>query len=149
MANLNPEADVASALAGAVTYLDPPTGSTTLVLGTNLFMGPTREGLGDTLCVFVHCIGGAQPEPFLDGGTQSTFRALVNIVVRGNQEAYATGQALARGCLRNIHLATIPSRAYASIRAQVSEPQYDSWNETGSHVWRIAVELLWVETVAA
>lgn len=142
---LDPETDVATALATVLQLPAPPIGQVTLTSGVNLFRGPLRDA--DDLpaqCVFVHCPDGAQPVPFLDGGVQSTFTAYCHVIVRSHLEAYAEGQALARACLRRVHLLA----PYTTCEAMVSEPVYDQWRQTGSHVWRIPLSLSWVEDVA-
>lgn len=149
---LDPEADVAAWLEGTVDFPNPPDGSLALDLGTNMFRGPPRESVNGTpyptLCVFVQCVGGGVPQPYLDGADKSLFKANIQVIVRGNIEAYASGLALARGCLRLIHLAAIGSGAYVRCVAMVSEPQYDTWVELGGHQWRIPVEVWWIEAVA-
>lgn len=143
---LDPETDVLAALNTTLILPAPPTGSVMLTTGTNLFQGPLRDAASEVpeVCVFVHCPDGAEPVPFLDGGTQSTFTAYVHVIVRGGLEKYADGQAIARACLRHVHLLS----PYTTCEAMVSEPIYDQWRQTGSHVWRIPLQLTWVEDVA-
>lgn len=145
---LDPEIDVMTALTAAMQLPAPPIGALQLTSTVDLFKGPLRDDIGGTIppqCVFVHCPDGAEPEPFLDGGVKSTFRAFVNVIVRSNVEKYGDGQAIARACLRILHLTPL---GYTSCVAQVSEPIYDQWRATGSHVWRIPFLLTWVEDVA-
>lgn len=151
MANLDPEADVLARLAGTRNYLSTTGGTFVLTSGANLFRGPLRDDLGDaaitTQCVFVESTGGAAPQPYLDGADKSLFRASIVVTVRSNLEQYDAGQAVARACLRRLHLASLAS-GYTSCRANASEPMYDSWQENGCHVWRIPLEVAWKETVA-
>ena len=151
MANLDPEADVLARLAGTRNYLSTTGGTFVLTSGANLFRGPMRDDLGDaaiaTQCVFVETSGGIAPQPYLDGADKSLFRASVTVSVRSLLEEYSAGQAIARACLRRLHLTTLAS-AYTSCKATVSEPMYDSWQENGCHVWRIPLEVTWKETAA-
>lgn len=137
--NLHPERDVRLALEGQTIN------ATALATGTNLFQGPVRHGVGPALCFFVQCPMGTPPSQYLDGGIVATFRATVDVWVRGTIEAYGVGRLTARAALRFLHLRDVPG--YVSCRALTTEPQHEQWLEEGAHLWRVPVELTWVEDI--
>lgn len=137
--NLHPERDVRLALEGQTIDDSTPT------TGVDLFQGPVRHGVGPALCFFVQCPMGAPPSQYLDGGIVATFRATVDVWVRGTIEAYGPGRLTARAALRFLHLRDVPG--YVSCRALTTEPQHEQWLEEGAHLWRVPVELTWTEAV--
>lgn len=140
-----PDADLAALL---VASPQPISGSTTLVLGTNLFLGPVRPLTTDgipALAVFVLGEGGPAPMPYLNNaGDYREDR--VTITVRGEPDDLAGPQALARAIRRRLHRAR-PS-GYIVILVQEGEPLYQGQDEQALHHWEHSFIAAWKDTGA-
>lgn len=111
-----------------------------LAVGTNLFEGPERPALGDTVCacVFVMQTGGSGPEDELGSGW-SLCRHNVQIRVRGAHQSYAAGRDLARAVLKAAHQATVVG--FLGTFALQSDPMYLGEDEQGHHHWSFHVRM--------
>ncbi len=150
MANPDPSADVAAALvtSGTVSLLDPPSGTVAVGIPPtspgNVLVGREREKdpFVSNQIINVVSTGGPAPEPIMNGGG-SIYRARVQVMVRSQVDHYDEGRALARACLRKLHLATISG--YTDVMAQETEPNYLGPDERQVERWSFNLLLRWVE----
>lgn len=138
----HPASAVLGLLSGVVTLPSPASGTVTLTAGVggNLLLGPPRstEAGVAQLAVFVLQSGGAAPVPYLGAG-ESFHESSVQVVVRSDAHAFATGEALARALHARAHLGT--SAGFTFLRAVESEPNYLGTDDDGAHRWSINVRV--------
>lgn len=130
------------------TLLDAVTGLTLADGATqsaNLFVGPERpprDGV-PAKAVFVLAYGGAPPEPYF-GTTPSNHmkgrvQALVRSAEEGVEDAFGTGQTLARAVHDACRLPTVSG--YIRIQTVDSHPVYLGRGPDSLHRWAVNVEL--------
>jgi len=122
-------------LAGQLALPAVPGGSVTLALGSNLFVGPIRPGLG--LAVYVLQNGGSRPIPYM-GKEDSWHTTHVQVTVRGDAEEFQRAEGVARALLSRCHLQT-PS-GYTYLLAMDSDPLYLGETDAGSHLFSVNLE---------
>lgn len=150
MPNPDPAADVAAALVdgGVVALLSPPGGTVAVGIPpaapNNVLVGRERES--DTFVsnqiINVVATGGPPPEPIMNAGG-NIFRARVQVMIRSQVDDYAGGRALARACLRKLHLAVISG--YTDVMAQETEPNYLGPDERQVERFSFNLLLRWQE----
>lgn len=139
----NPARALASYLAaGSPLSLEtPPGGSQALsfAAGGNLTTGPMRaaEGLVGEFHVSVLNSGGVLT-PYMGTG-DSLFESAVTVRVRSRIDSYSQGEAVARACLRRVHLASLAG--YVSCLVRDAEPVYQGLDENGHHGFVFTVDV--------
>ena len=127
--------DAAAALAD---LLD---GTPGLDLGDNLFLGLRRSADPDlpAASVFLQNTGGGPPTPYFGGG--SLYAGGVQALVRGNPDATAAAEALARAVLERLHTA-IPTGC-VGVWAQQSAPYFLGLDSRNCSTWSINFTVRW------
>lgn len=136
-----PGGDPASDLAAELVARNP-VGGATLVLGSNLFIGREREEehAGVFPRVTLLNYGGSAPSPYLGTG-ESHFNGSVQVRIRGAPDQFSLAEALARGVIEALHLASIVG--YVEIESQDSVPAYLGSDTSGRDVWTIDFRCGW------
>jgi hypothetical protein len=120
-----------------------------LTKGTNLFIGPMPEaGLstdGYTApdkCVSVQLTGGSSPEGFVGQGKKALLHPRCQVMIRGNRDAFALGQALAFGVFEALNQ-TAPS-PYVSVTVRESSPFFGGPDDKDRPQWSLNVDLTYL-----
>ncbi len=137
--------DAAADLAAKAASLSPYTvgsGSVTLAVGTNAFVGPVRSVRAETppRAVFFQTARGLRPEPYV-GNAADFARFQVEVTVRSEPGKRDEGDQLARGLLSKLHRA--PPAGYVTALAYQSGPQYAGEDEERQHQFVFTIELWW------
>lgn len=106
-------------------------------LGTNLFAGPMRpvSSVIPHRAIFVLTYGGASPLDKFSG--VSIQRHSVQVMIRGNVDAFSTAQADAKACRDALHLATIAGY----LRCAALQPAYIGLDDTEHPLFSLNLEL--------
>lgn len=132
MARRDVEVDVATLLAGAGLGL-------TFATGGNLTAGPLPAD--DGLRVACRFTGGGDSADYL-GSPDSLWMADVQVLVRGNRDAYRATKALADGCFDALHLPALAG--YVRVKSEGAGPNYLGPDAQGRHVFSFTAALEYV-----
>jgi hypothetical protein len=137
MANPNPASDIATKLASIATF-----GAVTLVVDTNLFVGPERPVRTEVpeLAVFCLNLPGPIAEPYC-GIDEDFYRFQVEITVRSAPSEFQAGEDLARLVVEKLQRQ--PPSGYVSVLVQQSQPEYQGDDDNRIHGWTIVFECWW------
>lgn len=105
--------------------------------GVNLFAGPTRQpsSVIPHRAIFVLSYGG--PEPLDKFSGVSIQRHSVQVMLRGNVDAFSVAQADAKACRDALHLATISGY----LRCAALQPAYLGLDDTEHPMFSLNLEL--------
>jgi len=106
-------------------------------IGTNLFAGPVRpvSAVIPHRAIFVLAYGGPSPLDKFSG--VSIQRHSVQVMVRGNPDAFSVAQADAKACRDALHLATIAGY----LRCAAIQPVYLGLDDTEHPLFSLNLEL--------
>ena len=106
-------------------------------LGTNLFAGPVRpvSTVIPHRAIFVLTYGGPAPLDKFSG--VSIQRHSVQVMLRGNADAFSVAQADAKACRDALHLATIAGY----MRCAAIQPSYLGLDDTEHPLFSLNLEL--------
>jgi len=122
---MTPHVDISAALATASLG----------VLGTTLFYGPVRDGVGiGNVAIFVLDVGGFAPVADLGGADAPDLRERSSqIRVRSEKDAYTAGYTVAQAAWEAIH----KRQPAGYVSWEAGEPIYIERDESGRHHWSI------------
>ena len=118
-----------------------------LVVGTNMFLGPPKPWKIPTTAiprnaVFVYSMLSFRPEQYI--GTGEAFRDFrIYIFVRQAQDQFATGQALTRDIWVALNQANVTSSGYVGCLMAESDAQYLGMDDVDDHRWVLTARLLY------
>jgi hypothetical protein len=116
----------------------------TLTAGTNLFSGPLRpvSTYIPTKCVFILSLPGGSILNYCDDSrTPQLYDFTMRVIIRGNAQDYSDGLTLARSVRDVIH--DNPPSGYIATRVLTAEPVFFGYDDDGSHLFGIDVEMLY------
>jgi hypothetical protein len=142
------DADVAIALQAAAVGNYSGAGPRTI------FTGPMRAELkgADGAYVIPHaaifCLEaaeGPQPQAYLGDNTRVVAKTPIQVMIRSDTDAYATGRTTARAVLAALHQK--PPAGYIEVRARGDRPSYLGKDSADRHLWSVNFELDHVRTL--